>query len=131
MIEMLGDLIAGILGLVRKGEFEKASDKLENLYNQILREDSAFFMNIPDNELTDKLIREHNYTNGHLEVLAELFNAEAELCFAQGDMKGTIRHSVRALRLFEFIDAENKTYYQDRIDKMESLRQRILNLTGN
>jgi hypothetical protein len=129
MIEMLGDLIAGILGLVKKGELEKASGKLEALYGQLLMEDSSFFLKIPDNELTDTLIRQHNYTNGHLEVLAELFNAEAELCLARGDKNGTLRHSLRSLRLFEFIDTEYKTYYQDRIDKMETIRQRIRNLT--
>jgi hypothetical protein len=37
MIEMLGDLIAGILGLIKKGEFEKAADKLENLYLGMLK----------------------------------------------------------------------------------------------
>jgi hypothetical protein len=72
MIEMLGDLIAGILGLIKKGEFEKAKEKLENLYYGMLKEDSAFFRDIPENELTDRLLYQHNYNNGHLEVLAEL-----------------------------------------------------------
>jgi hypothetical protein len=125
MIEMLGELIAGILGLIKKGEFEKASEKLDNLYCQMLKEDSAFFADIPDNELTDKLLKEHNYTNGHLEVLAELFNAEAELCLAQGDNPGCLKHSLRSLRLFEFIDSEYRTYSQDRIDKMEAIRLKI------
>jgi hypothetical protein len=125
MIEMLGELIAGILGLIKKGEFEKASEKLDNLYCQMLKEDSAFFADIPDNELTEKLLKEHNYTNGHLEVLAELFNAEAELCLAQGDKEGCLSHSSRSLRLFEFIDSEYRTYSQDRIGKMEAIRLRI------
>lgn len=128
MIEMLGELIAGIMGLIRKGEFEKATAKLDSLYYQMLKEDSAFFTEIPDNELTEKLLKEHNYTNGHLEVLAELFNTEAELCLAQGDKKGSLDYSSRSLRLFEFIDSEYRTYYQDRIDKMETIRQRIKSL---
>ena len=122
---MLGDLIAGILGLIKKGEFEKAADKLENLYLGMLKEDSAFFRDIPIDELTDRLLHLHNYTNGHLEVLAELLNAEAELCLAQGNKTGSLEYSRRSLRLFDFIDAEYKSFSQDRIDKIAAIRNRI------
>lgn len=128
MIEMLGDLIAGILGLIKKGDFEHATGKLENLYHKMLNEDSAFFRDIPENELTNKLLHQHNYTNGHLEVLAELFNAEAELCLAQDNKSGSLEYSRKSLRLFTFIDSEYKIYSQDRIDKMETIRERIKNV---
>jgi hypothetical protein len=128
MIEMLGDLIAGILGLIKKGEFEHAEEKLENLYNKMLKEDSAFFRDIPENDLTDRLLHQHNYTNGHLEVLAELFNAEAELCLAQSNKPGSLEYSHRSLRLFEFIDAEYRVFSRERIYKMEAIRERIRTL---
>lgn len=128
MIEMLGEMIAGILGLIKKGEFEKAGEKLENIYYKLLKEDSAFFSNIPENKLTDKLLKDHNYTNGHLEVLAELFNVEAELCLAQGNKAGSLGYSRKSLILFEFIDKEYKTYSQERTGKMEAVGERIKNL---
>jgi hypothetical protein len=128
MIEMLGELIAGILGLIKKGEFEQATVKVENVYYKMLKEDSAFFRDIPENELTDRLVHHHNYTNGHLEVLAELFNAEAELCLAQGNKPGSLEYSRRSLRLFEFIDTEYRIYSQERIDKIEAIRERIRTL---
>jgi hypothetical protein len=125
MIEMLGEMLAGILGLIKKGEFEKAEEKLENLYYKMLKEDSAFFRDIPENELTDRLLHQHNYNNGHLEVLAELFNAEAELCLAQGNKPGSLDYSHKSLKLFEFVDKEYRTFSQERTDKMESIRERI------
>jgi hypothetical protein len=127
-IEMLGEMIAGILGLIKKGEFEKAGEKLESIYYKLLKEDSSFFSIIPENELTDKLLNKHNYTNGHLEMLAELFNAEADLCLAQGIIAGSLSYSRKSLKLFEFIDKEYKTYSQERIDKMEALKERIKTL---
>ena len=130
MIEMLGELIAGILGLIKKKDFEKASGKLENLYQQMLREDSSFFRDIPEDELTDRLLHQHNYTNGHLEVLAELFNAEAELRLAQGDNTGSLEYSRKSLRLFEFIDREYKIFSQERLDKMEFIKTRINTLSN-
>jgi hypothetical protein len=128
MIEMLGDLIAGILGLIKKGDYRKASEELSNLYYDMLKEDAAFFRDIPEHELTGKLLQEHNYTNGHLEILAELFNAEAELCLAEENNAGALEYSKKSLRLFEFIDKEEKTYSQERIDKMEKIRERIIGL---
>jgi hypothetical protein len=131
MIGMLGDLIAGILGRIKKGDFQKASEELTNIYYDMLREDAAFFREIPEGELTNTLLHEHNYTNGHLEILAELFNAEAELCQAQGNIAPTIEYSKKSLKLFEFIDTEGRTYSQDRIDKMQLILGRISNLQNN
>jgi len=128
MIEMLGQLIAGILGLIKKGNFTQAEDKLEQLYYTMLKEDSAIFKDIPLDELTDRLLHKHNFTNGHLEVLAELFNAEAELRLAKDDKPGSLEYSQKSLRLFEFIDAEYKTYSQERIDKIAAIKKRIKTL---
>jgi hypothetical protein len=91
----------------------------------MLKEDSAFFRDIPTDELTDRLLHQHNYTNGHLEVLAEFFNVEAELRLAQGNNSGSLEYSYRSLRLFEFIDKEYKTYSRERTDKMAAIRERI------
>jgi hypothetical protein len=128
MIEMIGDLIAGILGLIRKGDFNKASEEIGKIYHDVLREESSFFMKIPEENLTHKLLREHNYTNGHLEILAELFNIEAELEFARGNKKESLILFSKSLILFEFIDNEQKTFSFERIKKMELIRERIKEL---
>jgi hypothetical protein len=125
MIEMAAKMLAAILGQIKGGELYKASEGLENLYYDILKEDAAFFRGIPVDQLTEKLLNDHNYTNGHLEILAELFNAEAELCFANKDIPGTIGYSDKSLRLMEFIDKEYKTYSQERLEKMEEVRRRL------
>jgi hypothetical protein len=130
MIEMIGDLIAGILGYIRKGNFEQAEKEIGKIYSDVLRQDSAFFNTIPKEKLTKSLLREHNYTNGHLEILAELFNAEAELCLARGNKAEALEFSEKSLVLFEFIDKEEKTLYPERLKKMDSIRVRIRTIKG-
>ncbi len=125
MIEMIGDLIAGILGLIRKGDFTQASEKLDSIYYTMLKEDAAYFRAIPEDKITGILLEEHNYTNGHLEILAELFNAEAELALAKGNKSGALEYSRKSLILFEFIDRDQKTYSLERINKMDGIRERI------
>lgn len=125
MIAMLMKFLGEVLGLIKKGDLKKASDQLEDGYNIFLREDSSFFRNIPEEKLTQNLLQKHNYTNGHMEILAELFNAEAELNMAKGDKSATLEFSRKALILFKFVDTEQKTYSAERLDKMEVLRKRI------
>lgn len=125
MTEMLSDLIAAILGLIKKRDYKQASEKLGRIYYDMLKEDAAFFRAIPEKELTNKLLQEHNYTNGHLEILAELFNAEAEIELAQGNRAGSLEYSQKSLMLFEFIDKEQKTYALDRVNRITAIKDRI------
>jgi hypothetical protein len=125
MLEMLSDLIALILGLIKKGDITQASERIERVYYDLLKQDSAFFRNIPEDKLTQTLLEKHNYTNGHLEVLAELFNAEAELRMAQGDSQGCAEYSKKSLLLFEFIDKEYKTFSFERDQKINDIKDRI------
>ncbi len=125
MVEMIRDLIMGILGLIRKGDFERAGVEIDRLYHNFLKEDSAFFTSIPAKDLTTKLLQEHNYNNGHLEMLAWLFDAEAELEHARGNEKQSLEFFQKELILLEFIDNEQKTYSLERTEKIESIKKRI------
>jgi len=125
MIEMVSDLILGILGLIKKGDLQKAEESLDRLYYDFLKEDSAVFLTMDTENLTEKLLKDHNYNNGHLEILAELFNVEAELELAKGNKKACLDFSKKSLKIFEFLDNEQKTYSFVKLEKMNNLRKRI------
>lgn len=110
MIEMIGELVLAILGKIKKGNFEEAQRAIENAYQEILKEDAAFFNSIPPDELTDTLLHQHNYTNGHLEVLSELFFAQAEWFFAQERVKESLPYYRKSLILLEFVTGESKIF---------------------
>lgn len=131
LIEEMGAFLATVFGLLKRGEYRKASEQLGNIYYDLLKEDAAFFRNIPEEDLTHKLLEKHNYTNGHLEILAELFYAEAEMSLAQNDKPGALSYSRKSLLLFRFIDVENRTYSQERIDKMKAIEERIRSLESH
>ncbi len=128
MIEMLGDLLAAIFGLIRKGNYQQAEENLDRVYYDMLKEDASFFRSVPKDELTQTLLAKHNYTNGHLEILAELFNAEAELDLAQGNNDECVGYSEKALLLFEYVDTQERTLSMERLDKMNRIRERIQKL---
>ena len=128
MIEMIADLIAGILGLIKKGDFQQASQTLENAYYEFLKQDASIFRSIDKEKLTDELLIEHNYTNGHLEILSELFYAEAELLYAKGNLKESLEFYEKTLLLYEFVVKESNSYSVDKQSKIVLILHRIAQL---
>ena len=116
MIEMLAELIAGVLGLIKKGDYKQASEKLGRIYYDMLKEDAAYFRVIPEDKLTYKLLQEHNYTNGHLEILAELFYVQAELFYAENDKTNALELYEKYIVLHNFLIQDSKTFSIDKED---------------
>jgi len=122
---MIGDLIAALLGLIKKGDFEQAEKIIERGYIELLRRDASFFQLIPREQLTDKLLGDHHYTNGHLEILSELFFAEATLSEAQNKLDNSIIYYEKSLTLLEFLEKEDKTWSAKREDRIKLLNEKI------
>ncbi len=125
MIEMIGDLIAMIIGLLKKGDPDQAEKILERSYYEFLRRDASFFQLIPKDQLTNQLLSGHNYTNGHLAVLAELFYAEAMVNEAQNRPANSKQYYEKALVLLEFLEQEDKTWSAKREERMDLIKGKI------
>jgi len=131
MIEMIAELVAAILGLIKNGHTGQASQILENAYRDFLKEDASFFREIPKHKLTTKLLEEHNYQNGHLEILSELFYAEGELQVALGNNKSSRIYFEKALILADFVEKDSKTFSFNKRDKIFILQEKIAALNGS
>ena len=123
-------MLAGILGLIKKRDFEEASESIDNAYEDVLKEDAAFFNRIPITNLTDTLIEQHHYTNGHLEILSELFYAQAELEYAQGNRDSGLQYYQKSLKLLEFIIEESKSFSLDKQSRVSIIKKRISELNS-
>ncbi len=129
MVEMIGDLIAAMLGLIKKGDLEQAEKMLERGYIELLRHDAAFFQIIPKEQLTNQLIEEHHYEHGHLTVLAELFFAEATLSETRQKLSYAQICYEKSLILLEFLEDEDKTWSAKREERITFLKNKILELS--
>lgn len=130
MIEMMGDLIAGLLGKFRKGETAHAREDMDKLYNEFLKEDSALFLSLPREKLTWSLLKSHDYTHGHLEILAMLFDAEAELASIEGRLKEAVDLSEKSIILFDFISGEKRTFSFEQEERIARISKRIEELNN-
>ena len=130
MVEMLAELIAGILGYIKKGEFQQAEESIERIYYDFLKKDASFFRSIDKDKLTTSLLDEHNYTNGHLDILAELFYAEGELNFAKGNKSKSLEYFEKSLILHTYSDGQSKSFSFEKQEKISKIQERIQEL-GN
>jgi hypothetical protein len=129
MVEMIGELIAALLGLIKKGDLDQAEKMLERGYIELLRRDAAFFQVIPKHQLTKELISEHHYEHGHLTVLSELFFAEATLKEARQKWQYSLECYEKSLILLEFLEQEDKTWSAKREERIGFLKAKISELS--
>jgi hypothetical protein len=125
MIEMLGDLLRAIFGMITRGDLKQARRSLDEAFLTMLRKDAGFFQDIPPEEMTRTLLEDHHYTSNHLLILAELLFAEGELELAQDNNPGSRVCFRKSLLLFEFVYQTERTYSKERLDKMEEIRKRL------
>jgi len=130
MIEMMGELIAGILGLIKKGDFQQASQTLDNAYFKFLKQDAAYFRSIKKEELIEELTIKNNFTEGHLEILSELFFADAEILYAQNRQIASIEYFEKSIILLDYIIKSSKTLSYEKQDKLLALQNRLSQLPG-
>ena len=125
MIDMLAEIVAGIRGLISKGDFQKASQAIDVAYQNLLKQDAVFFDKIPVNQLTDRLIHKYNYTSGHLEILSELIYTQAELSYAQRNYNESLEYYQKSLFLLEFVIKETETFSFEKQLRLSYLENRI------
>ncbi|MCU4156548.1 hypothetical protein J1N10_11225 [Carboxylicivirga sp. A043] len=130
MMEMMAEMIAVFLGLLKKGDIKQAEKRLNNAYREFLKEDAAFFHQLPITELTTQLLEQHNYTHQHLKVLSELFYAEGELSLKKGNTDHAKQAFEKALIIREFTDAEAATFSFSEQQRMNQLKAKITNLNS-
>jgi len=130
MIEMLGELLRAIFGMINKGRLDQAEESIHEAYITMLRKDSSFFQQIPAEKLTSILLEDHNYTNAHIEILAELMFAEAELVYSKNNRTDSLPFYLKSLLLFEFVDEAYRTFSQERLDKMDYIKKRLSDQTN-
>lgn len=125
MIEMIAQLIGGILKLIKTGDLNRASQDLQSAYRLAFQHDSLKLKDIPEEKLIDSLLQEYHYTTGHLEMLAELFYTEAELLMAEKKETDSLLFYRKSLSLYEYIDKDYSAYSQERQDKIQAIRERL------
>ena len=118
-------MVAAILKLIKSGDLHQASQTLQNAYGMAFQHDAFKLKTLPEEGLIDTLLQEYLYTSGHLEMLAELYYADAELLLAEKKIDKSMSCYRKTLAILEYIDKESRSYSQERQDRMRAIRGRL------
>ena len=125
MIEMFGEMLAGIFGLLRKKRYEEASQAIENAYTELLRKNASDILNTDDNKLTEVLEKDFGFNQQQLEIVAGLLYAEAELHYRQGNFSKSKSLFQKSLTIFRYLDKVQKTYSVERQNQIADIEKRV------
>jgi hypothetical protein len=125
MIEMFGEMLAGIFGLLRKRRYEEASQAIENAYTELLKKNASDILKVDTSELTEVLKKDFGFSQQHLEVVAGLLHAEAELNFRQKNFSESKILYQKSLTILKYLDKEQKVYSVERQNQISDIRKRI------
>ena len=90
-----------------------------------MKQDSAFFCKIPIENLSKELIQIHNYTSGHLNIISQLFFAQADLIYTAEKFRESLDYYERSVILLDFVIIESGTFYFQKQSKQQYIRSRI------
>jgi hypothetical protein len=125
MVEMFGEMLAGIFGLIRKRRFEEAAQAIEDTYAELLRKDASEILKISTDRLPELLQKDFGFGQQQLEIIAGLLYAEAELNFRKKNFSASKILFQKSLTIYEFLNAEQKVYSLDRQDRISDIEKRI------
>lgn len=130
MIEMFGEMLAGILAMIRKKQYKKASEAIENAYTELLQKSSAEILKIDAEDLQDTLQTKYNFSQQQLEILAGLLYAEAEMNLSEKKYASSKSDFQKSLIIFKFLDSEQKTYSIEHQNRIKDIEGKIEEISG-
>ena len=128
---MLGDFLRAIFGMMEKGDYVPAQDKLDEAFVTLLKKDATSFDGIAPGELISTLMQDpdlaqiRDNTLEYLEILAGLFYARALLSEAQHKMAQSEDCLLKSLILYEEVDNVSQTFSVERQTRMRSIREKL------
>jgi hypothetical protein len=129
MLEMMAELLAILLGLIKKGDTQQAQKRINNAYRDFLKQDAVFFDAISADEMINELLEKHDYTNDHLNILSQLFYVEGEVSIkTQNQERGKLMFA-KALKILNYLDQTEANFSLERNNRIQQVSDRLNQLS--
>jgi hypothetical protein len=122
MIEAFAKMVAGIIGLIKKGDPDGAISRIKETYDIILKINPEELYQFDDHEWYT-FCKERSLDE--LEMIAELFKLEGEIRMDAGNSDEGLRMLYRSLELFKYVDGQSGTFSVVRFEKITTLEEEL------
>lgn len=123
--ELLGLVLARIMGFKQKGQYDEALEVIEDSYKEALNLDITDLDNCDPEMLLIEMNVNKKFSNDQLKFLAELLYERAELFLLQHKKEMAKMNFRKSLVLFEFIESSEKIFSIGQDEKIKKIRHLI------
>jgi len=121
ILRLIREFMAALAKALEKKEFTARREELRQLYNQYVGPYS-FYFTVPIDDVFDAIGQEEEQKRlPKLEMLAELYYAEADLV----SLPDRERLLQNAFTIFNYVDRYGGTYSMDRLQKIQNIRKKL------
>ncbi len=124
-ISQLGKVLAALFDFKKREEYSKGLELINETYVEMLKLESCDLNSIPEKEIITRLTDKHLLNQEQLEVTAELLKEEGEFYKLKKEYPRAKHRLKRALLLYNYLETNDKTFSQERIEKVEKIKQMI------
>lgn len=125
MIDMMADLIAGVLGLMKKKQFPEAEQKINRAFDEFFHQNAEYFDDISSKNFVEVLKSKGQFTNEHFQLLSDLFYVRGKLYFAQNKINESLEFYQKSLALLDYVDQHSQTYSFDNQKNISDIKNKI------
>ena len=127
IIEMIAEFIGRVLGLIKDGKYEEASEELNVAYEKFLKDNNNKIRSCSDKELVSLLVEQLEFGVDEMEGLANLIYTEGELHAAQNKHAEAKSSYYKSLLLYTYVENNSKTFSFPRQQKLTELKEKLDN----
>lgn len=122
LIEEAIRLLAKAANLIDKNDLENAEKQIAKTY-EVLKANPEW----SDMKITDliKTMENAAFDDHRMEIVADLFQVEAQLKETEHKDQEAYQLLVKALAIYEYLDKTSTTYSFERMTKMDELKKRL------
>ena len=121
ILRLIREFMAALAKALEKKEFSARREELRQLYNQYVGPYS-FYFTAPIDDVFDAIGQEEEQKRlPKLEMLAELYYAEADLV----SLPDRERLLQNAFTIFNYVDRYGGTYSMDRLQKIQNIMKKL------
>lgn len=125
MVEEFARFLAAITKLRLEGELDKALQKIEDVFNGMIKIDPKLIKSMSVDEMMDFLLKEKKFDNHYLKMIAELLFEEGLIYVENGDPVTLRIVFDRAKIIIDYLMEHDSTYSFDWFEKLSVIDEAL------
>jgi hypothetical protein len=124
MGQVLGQMLAYLLGLKQRGATSLSLDEIRQVYDDRLNLPLSLILETPADRIIQLLTEKVKYLDRHLEKMADVLKETGDLYQASGDPESARALWEKALLIYTHLQETDSSFSMERMQKISRLKEK-------